>query len=130
MAPSPPRDSDEIAMTQPAKSTPDTAPRRGEVWWVTLDSPESTGKTRLCVILSRNVVNEYRHTVVVVPIWSSSAAHPPIRVPVNIVGRPSVAVVDQIRPVSKERLKSRLGMLTQPELDAIGDALRQILEIG
>ncbi len=47
-----------------------------------------------------------------------------------IVGRPSVAVVDQIRPVSKERLKTRLGMLSPMELEAIGDALRQILEIG
>ena len=120
-------------MTQPAQSAPAKTvpiPRRGEVWWVTLESPEGTVKTRLCAIISRDVVNEYRHTVVVVPVWSSPTAHPPIRVPVMIVGRPSVAVVDQIRPISKERLKSRLGMLSPMELEAIGDALRQILEIG
>jgi mRNA interferase MazF len=115
-------------MTQPAKAAP--VPRRGEVWWVTLDSGENAGKPRLCAVLSRDVVNEHRHTVVVVPVWSSPSALPPIRVPVMVVGRPSVAAVDQIRPVAKERLKSRLGMLSAMELEAIGNALRQILEIG
>jgi len=40
-----------------------------------------------------------------------------------------VAVVDQIRAVAKERLQSRIGVLTEPEMEAIVDALQQVLDL-
>ena len=82
-------------------------PRRGEVWWTALDPTlgSEIAKTRPCVIITRDLVNQYRRTVVVVPLSSAPAAHPPIRVAVNCSGQPAVAVVDQIRAIAKERLQ-------------------------
>jgi len=48
---------------------------------------------------------------------------------VNCEGRPAVAVVDQIRAIAKERLQSRIGVLAESEMEALGDALQQILEL-
>ena len=106
-------------------------PARSEIWWVALDPTlgSEIAKTRPCVILSRDVVNEHRRTVVVVPLSSSPSAHPPIRVAVTCGGKPAVAVVDQIRAIAKQRLKSRIGILSEQEIEAIGDALRQILDL-
>ena len=106
-------------------------PRRGEVWWVALDPTlgSEIRKTRPCVVLTRDVVNEHRRTVVVIPLSSSPAAHPPIRIAVQCAGKPAAVVVDQIRAVTKERLRQRIGVLREEELDAIGGALRQILDL-
>lgn len=105
--------------------------RRGEVWWAALDPTigSEIAKTRPCVVITRDLVNQHRRTVVVVPLSSSPKASPPISVAVNCAGRSAVAAVDQIRAVAKERLQSRMGVLTEPEMDAIGEALQQVLEL-
>ena len=106
-------------------------PRRGEVWWAALDPAlgSKIAKTRPCVVMSRDLINQYRRTVVVVPLSSSPSANRPIRVAVTCEGRPAVAVIDQIRAISKERLRTRLGVLAEPEVEEIGNALRQILDL-
>jgi len=106
-------------------------PRRGEVWWAALDPTlgSEISKTRPCVIITRDLINQYRRTVVIVPLSSSPSAHPPIRVSVNCGGKPAVAVVDQIRSIAKERLQKRIGVLTEAEMEAIGGALQQVLDL-
>jgi mRNA interferase MazF len=105
-------------------------PRRGEMWWVAPDPTLGSEivKTRPCVVLSRDVVN--LRTVVVVPPSSASAAHPPISANVSCGGKPAVAIVDQIRAIAKQRSRSRIGLLSEPEMEAIGQALRQILNFA
>ncbi|MEO8096433.1 MAG: type II toxin-antitoxin system PemK/MazF family toxin [Acidobacteriota bacterium] len=112
--------------------SPGIAPLRGEIWWVALDPVlgSEIAKTRPCVVLSRDTVNQLRRTVVVVPLSSSPTPHPPIHVAVRCSGKPAVAVVDQVRAVSKQRLVSRLGCLTEEETRAIGAALQQVLDLG
>lgn len=107
-------------------------PRRGEVWWVRLDPARGSeiAKTRPYLILSTNVVNERRRTVVVIPLSSSPQPSPPLLVPVSCAGREAVAVVDQIRAVAKERLEKRLGELTSEHLEAVEQGLRAVLELG
>jgi mRNA-degrading endonuclease toxin of MazEF toxin-antitoxin module len=61
---------------------------------------------------------------------AASAAHPQISVTVSCGGKPAVAVVDQIRAIAKQRLRSRIGLLSEPEMEAIGQALRQILNFA
>jgi mRNA-degrading endonuclease toxin of MazEF toxin-antitoxin module len=41
-----------------------------------------------------------------------------------------VAVIDQIRAVAKERLEKAIGMLSPEQMQAVEQALREILEIG
>jgi len=106
-------------------------PRRGEIWWAVFDPAVGSeiSKTRPCLILTTDVVNVHRRTVVVVPLSSSPSPCPPIRVALQCRNRPAVAVVDQIRAISKERLRSRLGRASAAELDAVEAALKEILEL-
>ena len=107
-------------------------PERGEIWWVALDPTlgSEIRKTRPCVVISVKVLNERRRTVIVVPLSTSPKASPPILIPISCEGRPAVAVSDQIRAVSKERLRSRLGLVTTDEMAALEDGLRQIMQLG
>ena len=106
-------------------------PRRGEVWWVRLDPAlgSEIAKTRPCVIVSSSIINQRRRTVVVVPLSTSPKASPPLLVPVRCAGRDVVAVIDQIRAVAKERLDQLMGELSPEHLDAVVEALSEILEI-
>lgn len=106
-------------------------PRRGEVWWVSLDPTlgSEIRKTRPCVVMGTNVLNERRRTVVIVPLSSVPRAAPPLLVPVVCAGRHAMAVIDQIRAVTKERFIRRLGELSPEELAAVEDGLRQVLEL-
>lgn len=107
-------------------------PERGEIWWVATDPTlgSEIRKTRPCVVVSVNVLNERRRTVIVIPLSSSPKASPPILIPVACEGHPTVAVSDQIRAVSKERLRSRLGVVTTEEMAALEDGLRRIMQLG
>lgn len=106
-------------------------PRRGEIWWVRLDPTVGSEirKSRPCLVVSTNIINERRRTVVVIPLSSSPQASP-LLVAVDCAGRPAVAVVDQIRAVAKERLDRLVGSISAEHLNAIEDGLRQVLELG
>jgi mRNA interferase MazF len=105
--------------------------RRGEIWWARLDPSVGSeiNKTRPCVIVSSTVINERRRTVVVVPLSSSAQAAPPLVVRIGCAGQKVVAVLDQIRAISKERLTRRIEDLPLDQLEAIEAGLREILEL-
>lgn len=107
------------------------SPKRGEVWWVQLDPTRGSEirKTRPCAVLTADVLNERRRTVVVVPLSTSPQESPPLLIALSSVGAPAVAVLDQVRAVAKERFRERLGVLTESELDSLEDGLREILEL-
>lgn len=106
-------------------------PRRGEIWWVRLDPTlgSEIAKTRPCLIVSGDLFNKLRRTVVVVPLSSSPEAHPPLLVPVRCGDRDSVAVTDQIRAVSKQRLERRMSEVSQKDLEAVETGVREVLEL-
>jgi len=106
-------------------------PVRGEVWWVRLDPTMGSeiNKTRPCLVVTTNVLNERRRTVVVIPLSTSPDANPPLMVALNCAGSAAVAVVDQIRAVSKDRLDKRIGTLLPEEIAAIEEALRTVLDL-
>jgi mRNA interferase MazF len=106
--------------------------RRGEIWWVRLDPTlgSEIAKTRPCLIVSKTIINERRRTVVVIPLSTSPEASPPLLVPVRCAGRNVVAVVDQIRAVSKQRLDRLIGELSADELYPVEQALKDVLEVG
>lgn len=106
-------------------------PRRGEVWWVRLDPTQGSEirKTRPCVVLTANVLNGRRRTVVVVPLTTGGRSSPPILVPVSLTNRTCFAVVDQIRAVAKERLDRRSSELSAKDLAALEIAVRDVLDL-
>jgi len=98
---------------------------------VTLDPAQGSEikKTRPCVVLTHNTLNQLRKTVVVVPLSTAANPHPPITVPVTCQGRAAVAVIDQIRAVAKHRLQSKVETLATKDLEAITRAISTILEL-
>jgi mRNA interferase MazF len=106
-------------------------PRRGEIWWAALDRTVGSeiNKTRPCVVISNSVINQHRRTVVVIPLSSSPRAAPPVLVSVTCSGQPFIAVIDQVRAVSKERLVRLIENLSAEHLQSVEDALREILEL-
>ena len=104
---------------------------RGEVWWISLDPTQGSEirKTRPCLVLTADVLNRHRATVVVVPFSTSAKAHPPITVPVFCQGKEVVAVIDQVRAVAKHRLKSKIEDASPEMIRAVSDALAKILEM-
>ena len=82
------------------------------------------------MVLSIDLVNRHRETVVIVPLSSSSNAHPPIHVGITCEGQPAVAVIDQIRGVSKNRLQRRHDEISSDDMAAIESALKRILALG
>jgi len=80
-------------------------------------------------VLTTNIANQHRRTVVVIPLSSSPAGRPPLLVPLTCEGRAAVAVVDQIRAVAKERFLRRIESISAQQLRSVEDGLRAILEL-
>ena len=109
--------------------------KRGEIWVVNFDPTigSEIKKTRPAIIISSQPFNRLRRTVVVM---SLSSAHHQTEFPLLIAiasvsgGRPSVAVVDQLKVAAKERFIRKLGTATAGEMEQISDALATLLSIG
>jgi mRNA interferase MazF len=104
-------------------------PQRGEIWWVDLNPTRGSeiNKHRPCVVLSLDVINQRRKTVVVVPLSTSPVVRPPLTVAVLCKDTPSVAVVDQVRATAKERFSGKIGEVTAAEMDSLEESLKTIL---
>ncbi len=105
---------------------------RGDVWWVSLDPTQGAEiqKTRPCLVLTSDILNRFRQTVVVIPFSTSARPHPPISVALTCEGKSVVAIIDQIRAVGRHRLKSRIETASPATLRTVSKALEEILELG
>ena len=100
--------------------------KRGEVWWINFD-PSVGGeirKTRPAVIISNNAANEHLNRVQVVPLTSSVDRVYPSEALVNIRGKQSKAMADQLTTVSKLRLHDREAILTAADMRRVERAVR------
>lgn len=89
-------------------------PRRYEIFIADLN-PTIGGeikKVRPVVIVSQNEMNQYLETVVVCPL--TSKIHPmwKSRIQIECAGTPSEIAIDQIRTISKQRLKKKIDTLS------------------
>lgn len=72
-------------------------------------------KTRPCVVLSPNEMNQYLNTVVVAPMTTTDKAYP-TRVKVRHKKRDGRIAIDQIRTIDKQRIIQVSGMLSEKEI--------------
>jgi len=76
-----------------------------------------TQKSRPCVIISPNEMNDYLRTITIAPMTSSSKEYP-TRVKVNHNGQLEWVVLDQIRTIDKVRIIKTYDSLTHSEIRA------------
>lgn len=93
------------------------APRRGDVYLVSLDSTRGREirKTRPCVVMSPDDLNYHLGTFIVVPMTTGGHSYP-FRIPCSFEGRAGFVVADQVRTVDGARLLRRAGRLSEDEI--------------
>jgi mRNA interferase MazF len=102
-------------------------PRRGEVHLVRLDPTRGSEirKTRPCLVVSPDELNEHLRTAIVAPMTTGGQAYP-WRVPCRFQQRSGFVAVDQLRTIDSERLVRRLGRVMPPTLAQVLEALQEM----
>jgi mRNA interferase MazF len=110
----------EVAVAGPAV-------RRGQVYLVRLDPAQSSEikKTRPCVVVSPDELNEHLRTVIVAPMTTGGRAYP-WRPRCRFHGRAGFVALDQLRTVDVERLLKSLGPLEDATVDSVLDRLQDM----
>jgi mRNA interferase MazF len=101
--------------------------RRFDVYLVSLDPTVGVEikKTRPCVIVSPDEMNDYVATVIVAPMTTKGRTYP-TRIACRFAGKEGQIVLDQLRSVDKSRLVRYLGRLGRQTQDDVLDMLSAI----
>ena len=83
--------------------------KRGDVYLTILDPTVGSEqqKTRPCIVVSPNAMNEMLNTVIIAPLTSKTKDYP-TRVTTNYENRTAQIVLEQIRVVDKSRFKQKM----------------------
>ena len=100
---------------------------RGEVHLVRLDPTlgSEIQKTRPCLIVSPDDLNQYLRTVIVAPMTTGQGRYP-WRVPCRFLRRSGFVALDQLRTVDTERLLRRIGRLTPETVTVVLQRLQEM----
>lgn len=103
--------------------------RQFDIYWVNLDPTQGSeiAKTRPCVIISPDEMNESLRTVIIIPI-TSAIKKSPFRICCSIKGKPGEIATDHMRAVDKKRLdmNSYSGQLSSDERRQLQHVLNEM----
>ena len=99
-----------------------------EVYLVNLDPTvgHEIKKTRPCVVISPNEMNNNIRTVIIAPMTTKSRPYP-TRVPVKFDGKNGWIVLDQIRTVDNVRLVKKMGKINSKAVKEVKNIIREML---
>ena len=102
-------------------------PRRDEVWLVSLDPSHGAEikKTRPCLIVSPDEMNQHLQTVIVAPMTTTLRSYP-TRVSLRFQGKSGQAALDQLRAVDRQRLVRKLGTASPSAAQQASDVLLEM----
>lgn len=81
-------------------------------------------KTRPCVVISPDEMNNHLRTVVIAPMTTSSKKYP-TRVEIKHDNKIGWIVLDQIRTIDKQRILKDLGKLSRSEIKEVKAILKE-----
>jgi mRNA interferase MazF len=101
--------------------------KRFEVYLTELDPTVGyeIKKTRPCLVISPDEMNDNIRTVIIAPMTTRSRAYPS-RVPCAFEKHDAYIVLDQIRTVDQQRLIKRLGRIDRDTQYAVLDTLAEL----
>ena len=100
---------------------------RGDVHLVRLDpaSGSEIRKTRPCLVVSPDELNQHLRTVIVAPMTTGGQDYP-WRVACRFQKRTGFVALDQLRTVDSERLVKRLGRLSSTTTTEVLEILEEM----
>jgi len=104
--------------------------RRGDVVLVGLDPTKGKEiqKTRPCVVVSPDELNDHLQTVIVAPMTTGEHAYP-FRIGCRFQGKTGYVVGDQIRTIDRGRVVRTLGRLSSQTLASVLGVLQEMFAI-
>lgn len=119
-------------------STSSPRPKRGEVWTVDFDPTKGAEikKTRPAIVISSDAIGKLPLKLVAPvtnwnPAFENNIWHVRLEPdPNNGLSKTSAADALQIRSVSEDRFLSRLGHISQQEIDEIIQAVAAVIEFA
>lgn len=99
-----------------------------EIYWIDLDPTKGSEikKTRPCVVISPNEMNNSINTLIIAPMTSTSKNYP-TRIKTTLDERDGWIVLDQIRCVDKSRLVKVAGVLKQEVIAKVKETIKEML---
>lgn len=105
--------------------------KRGELYWVNLNptrGSEQSGR-RPVLIIQNNIGNELAPTTIVAPLTTKSFSK---EYPTNVhllkgvsgLKSDSTILLSQIRTIDKTRLESRIGLLSEADIEKVERAMK------
>ena len=83
-------------------------------------------KTRPCIIISPDEMNQHIATVIIAPMTTKSRAYP-TRIPVTFEGKSGWIVLDQLRTIDKCRIIKKIGKLNSRKIADVKSVLNEML---
>lgn len=102
-------------------------PRRDEVWLIALDPSKGSEirKTRPCLVISPDEMNESLQTVLVAPMTTTLRTYP-TRITVAFRDKTGQVALDQLRAVDRQRLLRKLGVVSSKAAHEVSSVLLEM----
>lgn len=110
-------------------------PKRGEVWWADMGTgvgSEQRGQ-RPVLVIQNDIGNFHSPTIIAASITDGKKKHLPTHVQLGKehgLPKDSVVMLEQIRTIDKQRMSSRIGVLSESDICKVNVALLISLELG
>lgn len=112
--------------------------QRGEIYQADLKPAQGSEQDgiRPVLIVSRDAINKFSPVVIIVPVTDASnksrlyPTHVPFNAGTGGLPMDSVALCEQIRTISKARLKKQYGKVGRPEMASIEAAIKIALDLS
>jgi mRNA interferase MazF len=83
-------------------------------------------KTRPCLVISPDVINQSLNTLIIAPITATSKPYP-TRIHTKSLSIPGWIVLDQIRTIDQSRILKKLGQLNSEEVQKCQAIIEEML---